>query len=506
MHYTQADFVVRRADQIRVHLDRGNIMLRWIELTASLCLMLTCGPTSLWARQTASTQPRDGIYVELHIKGDDDSVQRLKGLLKSHDALALTFEPVSMPIMQVRWDDLTPTCAYTVRSRLIDRDSASDWFELGEFAWNLKLDKPARTAFANARRLDSSLNDRIDAILKAPARQLPAPVPKAESGGQDDGDSESVRSDPTEPSDRADRSDRPPSDGPSRNRRDRQASNDVPLEKFKPATEAEHAASMSRARSIKGEVAELLQIEFAEIETDHFLIFTDWNTDQHAFLRDNCETAYRLVAKQFKLSPKDNIFVGKLPVFMFERQSDFLKFARDYDEAPFALNVAGYYSGRSDGIGHLVMWKPRPTVTGNAGHRDAERRWANTLVHEFCHAFVARYRSNGRIPRWVNEGIAEYIAQSHLPEHGYFAPAREAALLKRDISYVFDDENIPGWQFYPVMMSLIDLLVKEKPDAFLPFFNDLKDGLSGELALRKHYGIGYADLEMHWREYARKLR
>ena len=48
-------------------------------------------------------------------------------------------------------------------------------------------------------------------------------------------------------------------------------------------------------------------------------------------------------------------------------------------------------------------------VSLTAGTAWAQREWGRTLLHEFVHAYLNRYRTNGRIPRWLNEGIAEYI-------------------------------------------------------------------------------------------------
>ena len=61
-------------------------------------------------------------------------------------------------------------------------------------------------------------------------------------------------------------------------------------------------------------------------------------------------------------------------------------------------NVAGYYTQSDAGFGHMVMWKPDVAKAKGNVHL-AELEWAYTLTHEFTHAFVARYRSNGLVPR-----------------------------------------------------------------------------------------------------------
>lgn len=398
-----------------------------------------------------------------------DPPQRVVGILDSHSETGLSVS-TSNGTRDLVWEELTPTSAYTIKSRIIDRERATDWLELGRWAWSNGLDRQAKSALAQARRLDRSLGGEVDAILNSPIGSQPQRT-----------QAPATTTDP-----------RPTSPGRP--------------QAFLPATPEEQAAALDRARKMQREVSENLSIDLIELSSDHFIIFTDWDKREHAWLIEQCESAYRLVAKQFNLSPKDNIFVGKLPMFMFSRQTDFIRYANEYDGVPAGENVAGYFSGRTDGLGHMAMWKPRPDTSGEAAQREAERRWGRVLVHEFVHAFVARYRTNGFIPRWLNEGLAEYIAHGVIPENNYFQIPREVAFAERDISILFDSNFMPGGGYYPVMMSMVKLLIEGKPKAFLPYFNDIKDGMDPEEALRKHYGVGHVDFEIGWREWAKKLK
>jgi hypothetical protein len=398
-----------------------------------------------------------------------DPPQRMVGILESHSDTGLSVS-TSNGTRDLTWEELTPTSAYTIKSRIIDRQRATDWLALGRWAWSVGLDRQAKSALAQARRLDRALGGEIDAILNSPIGSQPQRT-----------------------------------QAPARTTDPRPTSPGTP-QAFLPATPEEQAAALDRARKMHREVNENLSVELIELSSDHFIIFTDWDKREHAWLIEQCESAYRLVARQFNLSPKDNIFVGKLPMFMFSRQTDFIRYANEYDGVPAGETVAGYFSGRTDGLGHMAMWKPRPDTSGGAAQRDAERRWGRVLVHEFVHAFVARYRTNGFIPRWLNEGLAEYIAQGVIPENNYFQIPREVAFSDRDISILFDSNFMPGGGYYPVMMSMVKVLIEGKPKAFLPYFNDIKDGMDPEDALRKHYGVGYIDFEIGWREWAKKLK
>ncbi len=398
-----------------------------------------------------------------------DPPLRVVGILESHSDVGLA---VSTPdgVRDLTWEQLTPTSAYTIKSRLIDRERATDWLHLGRWAWSNGLDRQARSALAQARRLDRSLGSEVDAILASPIGSKHART-----------------------------------DAPATTTTPQTTSPGRPMA-FLPATPEEQAAALERARKMQREINENLSIDLIELNSDHFIIFTDWDKREHTWLIEQCENAYRIVANQFNLSPRDNIFVGRLPMFMFSRQTDFIRYANEYDGVPAGESVAGYFSGRTDGLGHMAMWKPRPETSGDGARREAERRWGRVLVHEFVHAFVARYRTNGFIPRWLNEGLAEYIAHGVIPENNYFQIPREVAFAERDISILFDSNFMPGGGYYPVMMSMVKLLIEGKPKAFLPYFNDIKDGMDPEDALRKHYGVGHVDFEIAWRDWAKKLK
>jgi hypothetical protein len=274
------------------------------------------------------------------------------------------------------------------------------------------------------------------------------------------------------------------------------------LVKYQKSTPEQDAAAMAEARKLKDQVSARLKINFAELSTDHFIIFSDWDKREYGFLKDNLEGAYATVSQQFEIPVRENVFVGKLPVFMFAKQADFKKFAHMTDGFAPGDGVAGYYSHSDNGVGHMAMWKPDPTKTGGDIHK-AEIQWAYVLTHEFTHAFVARYRSNERVPRWLNEGVAEVIANQKFPRMGVRPFARMmAGKLSDDVFMgLFDDERMPGGEMYPVMMTMVETLITRDKRAFLAYFDDIKAGTDPEEALKKHYKLDNAALIGAWKQY-----
>jgi hypothetical protein len=269
--------------------------------------------------------------------------------------------------------------------------------------------------------------------------------------------------------------------------------------KYQPATPEQHAQAIEKARGTANGVSGELGVKLAEIQTDHFLIFTDWDPREHAFLKQNLENAYALLSKQFEMSPRDNIFIGKLPVYMYADRKTFIKHAIQIDMNLPLSRSAGYYGQSSAGTGRMVMFKP--LEEGKTTLEQAKRNWARTLTHEFAHAFIGRYRTNVHIPSWLNEGTAEVIAEHVHKRETARAWARHHAQQTPDVSAVFDD-RIKGGDMYPVMMSMVECLIAQDRKAFIKMYDLIKDGTKPEDALRQCYGMDYKGLDKAWRRHA----
>jgi hypothetical protein len=150
------------------------------------------------------------------------------------------------------------------------------------------------------------------------------------------------------------------------------------------------------------------------------------------------------------------------------------------------------------------MAMPKPDIK-NGNVAEAERMWGYILVHEFTHAFVARYRTNRRIPTWINEGLAEVIASQAFPDKDRARDARYAARYDDSIADIFDDDLPKSGYQYPIMQTLVELLLDENPRGFLNMFNALKDGAAPKEALSKFFRTNYVELEVVWRNRMKRM-
>jgi hypothetical protein len=250
-----------------------------------------------------------------------------------------------------------------------------------------------------------------------------------------------------------------------------------------------------------------MQLHFEAMETDHFLIFTDWDPREYHFLKENVEAAYAAVCHQFDASPNENVFIGKLPIYMFDRHADFERFSSDIDHLTLSKLVAGYYSGDSTGTGHMAMWKPDVAAAGGNIHR-AERAWAYVLTHEFTHAFVARYRTNVFLPRWLSEGVAEVVANRQFPKPNIYDFVHRMAANGYKIERIFEHKDLASFTAndYPIAQTIVEAMLHDNPRIFLNYFNDIKDGMDPGEALKKEYHTDNDGLQKAWKSYALTLR
>ena len=427
--------------------------------------------------------PDRPVLAEVYVKSAGKAAP-LRGSLVRHDERTFTLR-VAGDDRTLAWTDVTPVTAFALKQKTMDRSRADQCLELGRFGWDVGAKEQAQAALRSAVRLDPTLQPQADAVLLRP---LGGTVAVAAS--QPSADKELIST-----------GDAPPPKPPVK----KSAETGEPTVKYQPATPEQAADAMKRSREQAATVESKIGVVLKDFETAHFIVFTDWDPRENDFLKQNLEGAYEVVAKQFEMDPKDNVFVGKLPVYMLAKYEDFAAFAREIDGFSDVNNrTAGYFTGNSRGVGHMAMWKPNNNLVGTSSLDDARRLWAYVLVHEFTHAFLARYRSNEFIPRWLNEGVAEVIAYNQFPYADRRRMARLMAMNKAELGFLFDDANRPPGEYYPVLQSMVEMLVATDKKAFLRLINAIKDGSPAEAALKDVYHMDYQQFAMAWREWARK--
>src|SRR6476646_6675960 len=98
------------------------------------------------------------MYAEVFLKSTNE---KLAGNVTAWDSSGATLHVASKD-RTVNWPEMTPASAFTLRQRLIDKTSASDWLALGTMGWQMGLKDPARAALMTAAKLDAKLKPQVD--------------------------------------------------------------------------------------------------------------------------------------------------------------------------------------------------------------------------------------------------------------------------------------------------------------------------------------------------------
>lgn len=272
-----------------------------------------------------------------------------------------------------------------------------------------------------------------------------------------------------------------------------------PIDKFVRPTDEQNAKAIAQAKKVGADVQKSLTLKLEEFESAHFIIYTDWDKREHQFLKDACEASYTAVSKQFDIPSKENVFVGKLALYMFAKKEDFRKYAHTYDEYPAGDDLLGYYSVHADGSGHLAMYKPEADPQNQVSPK---QQWAYVMTRELAKAFVDRYRSDAIMPVWLHEGIAESVAQSLFPSATIRYQAKVIANTDSDLDFIFKAEARPTKALDPAVWSMTQMLISRDRKKFIQYIDAIKDGEDPQNALQGIYGFDFAGFVKAWKVYA----
>jgi hypothetical protein len=131
-----------------------------------------------------------------------------------------------------------------------------------------------------------------------------------------------------------------------------------------------------------------------------------------------------------------------------------------------------------------------------------------TLKHELCHLMLGRHIGRGRLPRWLNEGVAQWssdgLSELLVRQDTISLPAALSAGRLFDLSALAD--RFPGSRqglalAYSQSRSVVDFLVREYGrEGLLALLNGLKAGMALDAAARSALGRSMAQVEADWRD------
>lgn len=141
-----------------------------------------------------------------------------------------------------------------------------------------------------------------------------------------------------------------------------------------------------------------------------------------------------------------------------------------------------------------------------------ERRPASfrpVLKHEYSHLLLNRYISAGGLPRWLDEGLAQYFSDGlseYLPGRQQLnlgeALAAGRVMDLSDLQTRFPTDAAGRLLAYEQSRRMVGYMARRFGDSFLTELIDrLSGGMSVDKALRSLSGITLVDMEAEWRRH-----
>ena len=135
-----------------------------------------------------------------------------------------------------------------------------------------------------------------------------------------------------------------------------------------------------------------------------------------------------------------------------------------------------------------------------------------TMKHELCHLLLHAYLGDRKIPRWFEEGVAQWVSEgtSEIILEQKKPGLNEAVLTGKIIPMRALSESFPGEResltlAYEESQSFVSYMIDTYGlESILSILKALKEGRAWEEAVREALGISYIDLEDRWLKHLRK--
>ena len=172
-----------------------------------------------------------------------------------------------------------------------------------------------------------------------------------------------------------------------------------------------------------------------------------------------------MLSQQFAVPANELPWAGKCPIYLFWEPRHYERFIAEVDksrELDSNMSHANGYHASKGAFEYVV-------ISGVAGFGNnlelAKTRFYHVLVHEGTHAFMHRYVSEQPLPLWVEEGIAEFVAATLVPNseanRTYITASQEAAKKPEMLSRVLEKKQDFTPAEYGVAQSLVRYLVAQ---------------------------------------------
>ena len=229
------------------------------------------------------------------------------------------------------------------------------------------------------------------------------------------------------------------------------------------------------------------------IQSKHFDIYYTENGRSHAeFTAEEAEVAYLKISDRLNWRLKQRV-----TIIIYNSHNDFQQ-----------TNVVDSYM--YEGIGGVTeLYKNRVVIPFDASHRE----FKHVIHHELVHAFINDCVYGGnlrnmvskaikiRIPMWMNEGLAEYLASGWDTNSEMWI--RDMAINGGELP---DIKNLNGYMAYRGGQSVWNFITdKWGEESISEIIFQIKKSKNLETGIQRALGVDYKKLNEQWHQYLKEI-
>ncbi len=151
-------------------------------------------------------------------------------------------------------------------------------------------------------------------------------------------------------------------------------------------------------------------------------------------------------------------------------------------------------------------------IIDNSGMKTFPYSLRVTLKHELSHLLLHDYVGKGELPRWLNEGVAQWVSGGMAEIlTGKGQAVLEKAVLSgrlipiRELTLRFPDNAQLLRLSYEESRSFVEYIIKKSGiQGILGILNNLRDGQRIDTAVIKELSVTLDDLETEWHDYLKR--
>ncbi|MCC7084623.1 MAG: hypothetical protein IT427_06415 [Pirellulales bacterium] len=248
-------------------------------------------------------------------------------------------------------------------------------------------------------------------------------------------------------------------------------------------TREQHEATVEEFRKLIESVSDSMP-NLKLHETQEFLFCSNIPDNQIAPYISALDKMHDLMCEMYGIKQGEPVWKGKCLVMAFLNQAEFLGFEKVFlKNADVPAQVYGLCHSYSNG--KVIM---------SCYRGDDPNEFAKMLVHETSHGFIHRYRTPVRLPTWVNEGMADWIAAALVTQDKTVQRRQQEAISRMYRTHSMGDKFLNSFEFiepwqYGTASSITDYLIRRDRQGYTKFIQGMKEGLKWPDSLQAAFKI-----------------